>query len=417
MFFVLLINGLISAWLIRINLKTRKEFNPYEDKVFHVIVDSLINYEAVKLFAQEKREEQRLKKEFQGWEQKHWEFGKSFRLMELVLGTSSGLGLLLVLTIATQALTNGLISTGDLIMVLGFTVNFYYQFFGIFYQLRDLAENYSDLEEFLAILDKETKVKDPPKPVFMKKIKGEIVFENVSFSYPLGQQNALINFNLKIKPGETIALVGRSGAGKTTIIKLLLRFFDPDKGRILIDGIDIKKIKKRNLRSFIGVVPQEPLLFNDTIAFNIGYGKQNVKRKEIERAAKMANAHQFIKTLPKGYDTFVGEKGVKLSGGQKQRIAIARMLLTNPKIIIFDEATSQLDSESEKLIQEALWKIAKKRTTIIIAHRLTTIQKAKRIIVLDNGKLKEQGSYSQLMKKRGLFYLLWKLQFKEGGFV
>jgi len=219
--------------------------------------------------------------------------------------------------------------------------------------------------------------------------------------------------NLNIKKGESVALVGRSGAGKTTVIKLLMRFYDPYKGKILIDGININKFTKSQLRNFMGIVPQEPILFNNTISYNIGYPNNNSSFKEIEAASKLAHIDSFIKSLPNGYNTLVGERGVKLSGGQKQRLAIARMIVSNPDIIIFDEATSQLDSESEKYIQDSFWKVSEGKTTIIIAHRLSTAMRADRIIVLDQGKIVEEGSHTTLLnKKDSLYKKFWNLQTK-----
>ena len=237
----------------------------------------------------------------------------------------------------------------------------------------------------------------------------------MDFNYQ-NRSKILQDFNLKIAAGESLALVGHSGAGKSTIVKLLLRFYDVSGGKITIDGVDIRDATKESLRKNIGVVPQEPVLFNDSIGFNIGYGKDQVTLTEIKQAAKIANLDQFIETLPQKYHTIVGERGIKLSGGQKQRLAIARMFLANPPIIIFDEATSQLDSESEKSIQEAFWKIAQDKTTIIIAHRLSTVMRSDRIIVLQDGKIMEQGSHTELIKKeKGIYQHFWDLQ--KGGFL
>ena len=237
-----------------------------------------------------------------------------------------------------------------------------------------------------------------------------MVFDDVCFSYPEGRQDALKNMNLRIREGQSVAFVGASGAGKTTITKLLMRFFDPDSGKITIDGTNIADLTKVNLRSFMGVVPQEPILFNDSIAYNIGYGAGTSELKEVVSAAKMANLHEFIDDLAEGYDTKVGERGVRLSGGQKQRLAIARMILSNPDIIIFDEATSQLDSASEKLIQDAFWKASKNKTTLIIAHRLSSITRADKIIVMDDGQIAEIGTHKELLRKDGLYSKFWKLQ-------
>ncbi|MBU2036279.1 ATP-binding cassette domain-containing protein, partial [Patescibacteria group bacterium] len=279
--------------------------------------------------------------------------------------------------------------------------------------IRDIAKGFTDIEKYFSIFNYPIEVKDPENPIKKRKVKGDVDFANISYSYKEGQQNALRSLSLKIKKGESVALVGRSGAGKTTLIKLLMRFYDPEKGTIYIDGIDIKKFTKSQLRNFMGVVPQEPILFNNTISYNIGYPKINVSQKEIENASKLAHIDSFIKKLPNGYKTLVGERGVKLSGGQKQRLAIARMIVSNPDIIIFDEATSQLDSESEKYIQDSFWKVSEGKTTIIIAHRLSTAMRADRIIVLDQGKIIEEGSHTTLLnKKEGLYRKFWNLQTK-----
>ncbi|MFZ5932780.1 MAG: ABC transporter ATP-binding protein [Patescibacteria group bacterium] len=278
---------------------------------------------------------------------------------------------------------------------------------------RDITKSYTDIEKYFGLLDYQVEVKDPKNPIKPKAIKGEIEYKNVNFSYENKQADAVKNINLKIREGQSVALVGRSGVGKTTLVKLLMRFYDVEKGEITIDGINIKRFSKSDLRSLMGVVPQEPVLFNNTLEQNIGYGKVGVTKKEIVAAAKLARIHEFIETLPKKYATKVGERGIKLSGGQKQRVAIARMILSEPEIIIFDEATSQLDSESEKLIQEAFWKAASNKTTIIIAHRLSTVMRAGKIVVIEKGKIKEVGSHGELLaKKDSLYSHFWNLQIK-----
>jgi len=270
--------------------------------------------------------------------------------------------------------------------------------------------DYTDIKDYFAILDYPLEVKDPEQPLKFECKKGEVEFKNLSFSYEGGQE-ALKNISIAMSAGTSTALVGRSGSGKTTMTKLLMRVYDPNEGQVLVDGFDIRQIKKEDLRRNIGIVPQEPILFNSSIGYNIGYSLENATKEEIENAAKLANLHDFIVTLEKGYDTVVGERGVKLSGGQKQRLAIARVFLLNPKIIIFDEATSHLDSESERLIQNSMEKLAKGKTMIIIAHRLSTIMKADKIIVLDNGNVIEEGKHSDLLSRNsGIYKKLWELQ-------
>ena len=283
------------------------------------------------------------------------------------------------------------------------------------FRLRELAKNYTDLEKFIAILDIYPEVKDPVSPKVLNNPHGDISFKNVSFAY-YESKEIMHNFNLNIKDGESVAFVGPSGAGKTTIIKLLLRFFDCLSGSISIDGVDIKDLKKTYLRKIIGMVPQEPVLFNDTILYNISYPNKNATLEDVRKAASAANLDNFIESLPKKYETKVGERGIKLSGGQKQRLAIARVFLANTPILIFDEATSQLDSISEKLIQNSLWKVAKSKTAIIIAHRLSTVMRADRIIVLDKGRIIEEGAHKDLINtKNGLYKQLWTMQ--RGGLL
>ena len=329
-----------------------------------------------------------------------------------------------MLWLVVRKLVAGEIGVGDFVMVAGFISAFYYRFFELFFQLRNLAKNFMDINKYFNVLDNVVAVKDPRWPKEIDKVKGKIEFRDVGFSYPRRRKKVLKDINLNIKAGESVAFVGRSGAGKTTIVKMLLRFYNLKRGQILIDGMDIKQMKKSYLRSLMGVVPQEPILFNNTIGFNIGYGKKGAKLAEIKEAAKKANLNEFIEELPLNYETEVGERGIKLSGGQKQRLAIARAFLTNPSMIIFDEATSNLDSESEEKIQDALWNVAKDRTVLIIAHRFATIRRADRIVVMEKGRIVETGTHQDLVnKKGGVYRKLWRLQVKgklekdEGGLL
>jgi ATP-binding cassette subfamily B protein len=406
-----IINLILICWLVKNNLIYRAKFNDAEDNISGIITDSLLNYETVKFFAAENKERRRLSFSFKDWTQKIWDFSNSFRFMEVVVGTTSGLGILFILWQAVNKLNHGF-SLGDLVMVTSFITGFYYQFFNLFFKIRDIAKNITDLDRYFGILDNDTQVKDPLNPQTLKKPVGSLTFKHLAFAYPGTRDRVLDDINLEIKSGEKVAFVGRSGAGKTTLLKLLLRFYDASSGLIEFDGVDIKKFTKSYLRSLMAVVPQEPIMFNNSIKFNLSYGRENATLPELEKAATDANILDFIEKSPQKWDSEVGERGIKLSGGQKQRLAIARALLTNPKVLVFDEATSNLDSESERQIQSALNLASKNRTVIIIAHRFSTIRNADKIVVLSNGTVSEVGKHRDLIKKGGLYKMLWTLQSK-----
>lgn len=408
----LFISNIFLIWqLIKINLKYRTDFNNADDNISGIITDSILNYETVKFFAAEKKESSRLHTSFDDWSKKLWKFSNSYRFMDISVGTLSGIGMLYILWQAVNKLNHGF-SLGDLVMVSGFITSFYYQFFNLFFQIRNIAKSITDLDKYFGILDNTTQVPDPSTPQTLKNPQGSLTFKNLAFAYPGTSDRILDDINLEIKSRETVAFVGRSGAGKTTLVKLLLRFYDPTGGSIKFDGINIKNFTKSYLRSLMAVVPQEPIMFNNSIKFNLSYGRENASMADIKKAAADANILNFIETLPKKWKTEVGERGIKLSGGQKQRLAIARALLVNPKILIFDEATSNLDSESERQIQKALKTASKDRTVIIIAHRFSTIRNADKIIVLSNGSISEIGTHRQLIKKNGIYKMLWTLQSK-----
>lgn len=402
-----------TKYLAGYNIKTRNVFNEWEDDISDIITDNLINYETVKLFAREKWEEKRLSDTFVGWKKFLWKHFYTYRMIDVSIGSLINISLFLVLSFSLNLIKVGQINLGDFVLVVTYISMFFPQLFELIYGLREISTNLADIKKYFELLDYPVDVKDPEKPVKIDHVYGEINFDNIDFAYRNRAKNAITNLDLKIEQGQSVALVGRSGSGKTTLVKLLMRFYDVTNGEITIDGINIKDFTKSDLRGFIGMVPQEPILFNNTIAYNIGYGKDHAKLKEIREAAKIANIDDFIESLPKKYETEVGERGVKLSGGQKQRLAIARMILSDPDIVVFDEATSQLDSESEKLIQDAFWKARAGKTTIIVAHRLSTIARADKIVVMEGGRIKEIGTHESLLKdKNSLYSHFWNLQIK-----
>ena len=402
---------LIMLVFVKMNVERKRKVNELEDDISSVIVDNMINFETVKLFVKELWEQRRLSVIQVDWRKAVWKYVYTFRGLDVSMGTVINISIFSILLYSLNMTIRGMFTLGDFVLIAVFLQSFFPYLFELVWGFRDIAKSYSDIEKFFGILDYGVEIKDPENPVELEKIRGEIKYNNVTFTYSESKKEAVEKINLNIRQGQSIALVGRSGSGKTTLIKLLMRFYDVDQGMITVDGVDVRKFTKSHLRSFMGVVPQEPVLFNNTIEYNIGYGKEKVTKEEIVAAAKIANLHDFVLGMPKKYKTHVGERGIKLSGGQKQRLAIARMILSEPDIIIFDEATSQLDSENEKLIQDALWKVTKNKTTIIIAHRLSTAMRADKIVVMDKGKIVESGSHSVLLARdKSLYKHFWNLQ-------
>ncbi|KKQ85903.1 MAG: ABC transporter [Candidatus Woesebacteria bacterium GW2011_GWB1_38_8] len=402
---------LIMLVFVKMNVERKRKVNELEDDISSVIVDNMINFETVKLFVKELWEQRRLSVIQVDWRKAVWKYVYTFRGLDVSMGTVINISIFSILLYSLNMTITGIFTLGDFVLIAVFLQSFFPYLFELVWGFRDIAKSYSDIEKFFGILDYGVEIKDPENPVELEKIRGEIKYNNVTFTYSESKKEAVEKINLNIRQGQSIALVGRSGSGKTTLIKLLMRFYDVDQGMITVDGVDVRKFTKSHLRSFMGVVPQEPVLFNNTIEYNIGYGKEKVTKEEIVAAAKIANLHDFVLGMPKKYKTHVGERGIKLSGGQKQRLAIARMILSEPDIIIFDEATSQLDSENEKLIQDALWKVTKNKTTVIIAHRLSTAMRADKIVVMDKGKIVESGSHSVLLgRDKSLYKHFWNLQ-------
>lgn len=408
-FVIVAIGVFISKFLLQLNIKKRIEFNAAEDNISHVIVDNMVNYDTVKYFAKEEWERSRMADRYVDWMRVLWQYANSFRAIDISTGLLSIIGGTSLTLFSIYQVTRGEMSLGSLVLVIIFSTTFFPKLEDLVYKLRDITKNYSDLKDYVELLDEEITVKEKKDATTLNVSGGKIEIANVSFGYK-DRAHVLHDVNLTINPGESIAFVGTSGAGKTTLTKLLLRFYDITAGSISIDGQNIQNVTKASLRSNIGVVPQDPALFNDTLGFNLKYGKPEATDAEALEAARKANLLEFIESLPEGMATLVGERGIKLSGGQRQRLAIARMFLEDPPIIIFDEATSQLDSESEKLIQEAFWKVAQGRTTIIIAHRLSTVMRADRIIVLGSGQIRQTGTHEELIAQSGIYQKLWSLQ-------
>jgi ATP-binding cassette subfamily B protein len=381
------------------------------------VADTITNVSAVRSFAREIYEARRHKQnvdDYMGKALKSWDYNtlKIDTLISPLYVLTNTVGLVIALALSTNNSLN--------IAAVFISYSYFTQVSGVVWKFnqiyRNLESSITEAAQFTELLLEPPRVKDVPQAVTFKPLKGSIGFKDVNFRYSDSTGEHLFkNLNLDIKDGEKVALVGRSGGGKTTITMLLLRFMDIDSGQILIGGQNIAEVKQRDLRASIAYVPQEPMLFHRSLADNIRYGKLEASDKDIIRTAKMAHADGFIKDLPKGYETLVGERGVKLSGGQRQRVAIARAMLKNAPILILDEATSSLDSESEKYIQDALWKLMENRTAMVIAHRLSTIQRMDRIVVLEEGEIVEQGSHNELLEADGIYAKLWAHQ--SGGFL
>lgn len=416
---LVLLTASVATFLIKINIQKRQAFNEADDEVSSARVDNLVNFDTVKYFANEKFEQDRFANLLHIWNKRLQAYFFTFRYFDGIVGNLINLALVGIMYLALMDLSRGQIALADFLLVSTFAMTLFPKMMHLLFSIRELAKKHTDLKTYLELLDEPVVVDDPKQPKYLTKVSGTVEFKQVNFAYE-NKQAILQDFSLQLKAGEVVALVGFSGAGKSTVAKLLMRMYDPQQGEVLLDGVNIKELKRVDLRQFIGVVPQDPLLFNNTIYFNIAYAKNNAKRKEVLEAAKAAQVDGFVQDLPAGYDTIVGERGIKLSGGQRQRLAIARVLLEKPQIIIMDEATSSLDSASEKIIQQAFWQMVRDpknpKTSIIIAHRLSTIMQADRIVVLDQGKIAEIGNHQELIEKDGgIYQKLWSLQ--KNGFI
>ncbi len=414
--------AVLSVIIIFIIVKSQNSIAPISENVAEkssamtaYFADVIGNISAVKAFAGEKLEIKHYDKIVNIWLKSTTVEMKKVILITASFGTMMTILNVSAFTAAILATEYHFASIGVTYLVINYTFSIVAQLWSVTRTTRNYLRIVGDASPMIGTLDEELEIKDPTHPAKLAIDKGKIIFDKVTFTHNENEQVLFNNFSLVVNSGEQIGLVGKSGSGKTSLTRLLLRFSDIESGQILIDGQDITGITQSDLRSAIAYVPQEPVLFHRSLRDNIAYGKPDASDDEIYQAAEKANAIDFIKNLPKGFDTMVGERGVKLSGGQRQRVAIARAILKNAPILVLDEATSALDSENEKLIQGALIKLMANRTSIVIAHRLSTIAKMNRIVVLDDGKIIEQGSHAELLKHGGIYAKLWSHQ--SGGFI
>ena len=394
----------VTEWRIGI----RRQMNIADENASTKAIDSLLNFETVKYFNSEKIEADRFDNAMKSYEDSAVKARASLSVVNIGQGAIIAIGLFLIMGMAGEDIASEKMSIGDFVVVNTFLLQLYLplNFLGFVY--REIRQSLLDIGRMFALVDEMPDIVDKQNAYDLDVRNGKIEFKNIKFSF--GNRVILRNLNFVVNPGHKVAIVGPTGAGKSTISKLLFRFYDPSSGVISIDNQNIRDVTQSSLRSNIGVVPQDTVLFNDTIKYNISYSKPGASIEEINKAAKLSSIDRFIDNLEIGYDTIVGERGLKLSGGEKQRVAIARALLKNPKIFIFDEATSALDSKTEKSIEKSLKKLSNKNTTLVIAHRLSTIIDADKIIVLENGIIAEQGNHKELIKKNGLYAEMWMRQ-------
>ena len=400
----------------------RKKMNEMDSTAHSRAIDSLLNYETVKYFNNEEFEAKRYDENLEKYRRAAVKSQTTLSVLntgqQLIIATA----LVTMLWRATQGVVDGRMTLGDLVMVNAFMIQLYIplNFLGVIY--REIKQSLTDLEKMFTLMEREREIADVPgaQPLHLDGTPS-VIFENVTFSYdpstaatapnaPDMGRTILHNISFAIPAGKTVAVVGPSGSGKSTLARLLFRFYDVQQGRILIGGQDIKQVTQASVRQAIGIVPQDTVLFNDTVEYNIAYGKPGATRADVEEAAKAAHIHDFIASTPKGYDTMVGERGLKLSGGEKQRVAIARTLLKNPPVMIFDEATSALDSANERAIQAELKGVSSNKTTLVIAHRLSTVVDAHEILVMGAGRILERGNHAALMAANGRYAQMWALQ-------
>jgi ATP-binding cassette, subfamily B, heavy metal transporter len=395
----------VTEWRTRF----RREMNELDSRAHTRAIDALLNFETVKYFNNEALEASRYDQGLEAFRRAQVKSQTTLSMLnagqQLIIASS----LVAMLWRATQGVVDGRLTLGDLVMINAFLIQLYVplNFLGVLY--REVKQSLTDLDRMFDLLEREREVADAPGAAELVVAEGIVRFEQVSFAYDPARP-ILHDVSFEIPAGKTVAVVGASGAGKSTLARLLYRFYDASGGRITIDGQDIRQVTQASLRRAIGIVPQDTVLFNDTVGYNIGYGRAGASVEEVEAAARAAHIHDFITSTPKGYETTVGERGLKLSGGEKQRVAIARTLLKNPPVLIFDEATSALDSRNERAIQAELKSAAQGKTALVIAHRLSTVADAHEIVVLDAGRVAERGSHADLLAADGRYAQMWRMQ-------
>jgi ATP-binding cassette subfamily B protein len=404
--------GFYIFWTVAVTdwrLKYRRRMNASDSEANTKAIDSLLNYETVKYFGNEEHESRRFDDALRSYEEAAVKSKVSLSMLNIGQAVVISIGLTVVMIMAGFGVKSGAMTLGDFVLVNTYLIQLFLplNFLGFVY--REIKQSLADMEDMFSLLRIEREIDDKPDAPALQIQGGAISFEHVDFDYTEAR-NILKDVSFTVPAGKTVAIVGPSGAGKSTISRLLYRFYDVTQGRITIDGQDIRDVTQDSLRAAIGIVPQDTVLFNDTIYYNIAYGRPGANPSEIEDAARMASVHSFITEMPEGYNTRVGERGLKLSGGEKQRVAIARTILKGPQILLFDEATSALDTHTEREIQEAMFQVAAGRTTLVIAHRLSTIIGADEILVLDHGRITERGTHAGLLAVGGAYARMWERQ-------
>jgi len=400
----------VTEWRI----KFRREMNESDSRANTKAIDSLLNFETVKYFGNEEHEARRYDEALRGYESASVKSQQSLALLNVGQATIISAGLTVVMLMTGHAIVAGTMTLGGFVMANTYLMQLYQplNFFGFVY--REIKQSLIDIEKMLDLLDVEKAVDDAPHARPLALAGASVRFEDVSFGYDV-RRRILHGVSFEVPPGATVAFVGASGAGKSTIGRLLYRFYDVDSGKVSVDGQDVRDVTQASLRAAIGIVPQDTVLFNDTVYYNIAYGKPGAPPSEVEAAARTAQIHDFVMALPDGYQTMVGERGLKLSGGEKQRVAIARTVIKNPAILVFDEATSALDSHTEQAIQRNLRELSRGRTTLSIAHRLSTVVDADEIIVLDGGRIVERGTHAALLARDDHYARMWRRQQQRRG--